>query len=526
MKKMKKFEMGIGIIVFIIPILIAVYFGFQKQGYFVDEVWSYGLANSKDYAHLYSPNGWDADWIQPSYFEHYIEVEPGEQFSYGSVFRNQMDDNHPPFFYLVLHTVSSFFPGKFSKWFGIVPNLFYLLITNIFLYKILKRFTDNKGIAIAGMLIYALSAGAISCTIYIRMYMMLTMWMMILLYIYMDIYENEKVQRRDLIACSLVTFSGCMTQYYFYIALFFSAGMLCFLLLLRKRWRDMIEFIVANIASMLMVLIVFPLSFIKILGKDGDRGVQAYNAFGEHQDVFGKFKQFYMIINQQLYNNLLSAILLLGLVGIAAVIVYYMIQRKIPESVWKDAFILVPITVTVGYMMIMAFVAPYQTDRYIYIIYPVSILCIVFIFDKIFQTFNVPVRYLTGILLLITLIFSYREIKSDQICYLYPDSLHNMEFAEQYSNDDCIYVTDQWYLITADVPELMKYNRVLRISYDGLREVKNRLEPDTKELIVYVDNMLGGSTEDRGNEIAEDIAMNQWEYLYSSDKCWVYRVYK
>ena len=92
--------MGIGIIVFIIPILIAVYFGFQKQGYFVDEVWSYGLANSKDYAHLYSPNGWDADWIQPSYFEHYIEVEPGEQFSYGSVFRNQMDDNHPPFFIL------------------------------------------------------------------------------------------------------------------------------------------------------------------------------------------------------------------------------------------------------------------------------------------------------------------------------------------------------------------------------------------------------------------------------------------
>lgn len=233
-----------------------------------------------------------------------------------------------------------------------------------------------------------------------------------------------------------------------------------------------------------------------------------------------------MIINQQLYNNLLSAILLLGLVGIAAVIVYYMIQRKIPESVWKDAFILVPITVTVGYMMIMAFVAPYQTDRYIYIIYPVSILCIVFIFDKIFQTFNVPVRYLTGILLLITLILSYREIKSDQICYLYPDSLHNMELAEQYSNDDCIYVTDQWYLITADIPELMKYNRVLRISYDGLREVKNRLEPDTKELIVYVDNMLGGSTEDRGNEIVEDIAMNQWEYLYSSDKCWVYRVYK
>ena len=510
MKKIKKFEMGIGIIVFIIPILIAVYFGFQKQGYFVDEVWSYGLANSKDYAHLYSPNGWDADWIQPSYFEHYIEVEPGEQFSYGSVFRNQMDDNHPPFFYLVLHTVSSFFSEKFSKWFGIVPNLFYLLITNIFLYKILKRFTDNKGIAIAGMLIYALSAGAISCTIYIRMYMMLTMWMMILLYIYMNIYENEKVRRRDLIACSLVTFSGCMTQYYFYIALFFGAGMLCFLLLLRKRWRDIIEFIVANIASMLMVLIVFPISFIKIMGKDGDRGVQAYNAFGEHQDVFGKFKQLYIIINQQLYDNLLNVILLLGLVGIVAVIVYYVIRRKKWKSAWTDAFVLVPFTITVGYMMMMAFVASYQTDRYIYIIYPVSIICIVFIFDKIFETFNISGKYLMVILGLIAVLFSGREIKSDQVRYLYPESLHNMELAEQHSNDDCIYVTDQGYLITADVPELMKYNRVLRIGYDSLAEVKSRLKPDTRELFVYLDKKLGESVEDRGKEITRDLTMNQW----------------
>lgn len=78
----------------------------------MDEVWLYGLANSKNYAHLFMQEGWDADWIEPSYFENYIEVQPGEEFSYGAVFRNQTEDNHPPLFYLVLHTVSSFFPNK------------------------------------------------------------------------------------------------------------------------------------------------------------------------------------------------------------------------------------------------------------------------------------------------------------------------------------------------------------------------------------------------------------------------------
>ena len=73
----------------LVPVLLAGYYGIQKQGYFVDEVWSYGLANSKEYAHIYSPEGWDQHWIEPQYFKSYIEVDPGEGFSYESVFKNQ-----------------------------------------------------------------------------------------------------------------------------------------------------------------------------------------------------------------------------------------------------------------------------------------------------------------------------------------------------------------------------------------------------------------------------------------------------
>ena len=51
-------------------------------------------------------------------FKDYLTVNKGEEFKLGSVIYNQTHDSHPPLFYLVLHLISSFFPGEFSKWFG------------------------------------------------------------------------------------------------------------------------------------------------------------------------------------------------------------------------------------------------------------------------------------------------------------------------------------------------------------------------------------------------------------------------
>ena len=524
-KLTEKYWRLICLVLCICPIMLALYFGFQKQGYFVDEVWSYGLANSKNYAHLFMQEGWDADWIPPSYFEHYIEVEPGEQFSYGSVFRNQMEDNHPPFFYLVLHTVSSFFPGKFSKWFGIAPNLFYLLVTNIFLYKILRRLTENKWLAISGMLFYALSAGAVSCTIYIRMYMMLTIWMMILLYIYMKIYERESIRYIDFLICSIVTFAGCMTQYYFYIAVFFSAGTFGLLLLLNKNWKKIIGFIIANLGALLLVYISFPISFTKILGKDNDRGVQAYQSFFDHSYILEKFRTFYQFMNQQLYDGMLSVILFSVVAGCIMIVVYCLIKHKKLELNHEKLFIIVPIVVCIGYLTIMTLVAPYQSDRYIFIIYPISVVCIIYGINKILDAVHIPERYLISVLVVGAILFSYSEIKNNQVQYLYLESLHNRELAEEHNEDDCIYVSDQSYLITADVPELVKYRRVLKTDYEHLSYVRDWLDLNTKEVIVYFDWVLGVDIAQRGNEIAQDLQMKQWEHLYSTDKCCVYRIY-
>lgn len=85
-----------------------------KKGMHVDEYYSYGLSNySGDdiFMHVDLGKTYD-DPAQP--FLEYMAVQPGNGFSYGNVWKKQSADVHPPFYYVILHTICSLFPAKFS----------------------------------------------------------------------------------------------------------------------------------------------------------------------------------------------------------------------------------------------------------------------------------------------------------------------------------------------------------------------------------------------------------------------------
>lgn len=505
----------------LIPVLIAGYYGIQKQGYFVDEIWSYGLANSKEYAHIYSPEGWDQHWMEPQYFKSYIEVDPGEEFSYESVFKNQEDDNHPPLFYLVLHTICSLFPGKFSKWFGIVPNLLYLFITNLFLYCLLKKLSFSKTEAVIGMLFYGLSAGAISCTIYIRMYMMMTMWMIILLNLYYDILYNKESRIKDFVRCTLITFAGYMTQYYFYIAVFFGACMLSLILIYERKMKQFFGFIVSNIGSLLLVLFCFPISFIKILGKDTDRGIQAYQNLSKHIDVLEKIRKFYWVLNDELFFSKLKYIIILLLAGMIMVIGYQYLKKKQTLYIREQLYMLIPICIFAGYFMVIALIAPFQVDRYIFVLYPIAAVMVLYMIQRLLHIILVPEKMIVFFLLLLVQLFSYGEMKKIQ--YIYPEEKENLQIVEKHQQDDCIYISDQRYLITADIIELINYNAVRKINSADLQSVREFLRPGKNEVIMYMDKELG-EKKNIQSELERNVQIGEYRYLFETDKCYVYQV--
>ena len=95
-----------------------------KQNFHGDEIWTYGLANGfyrpfitlQPGISLINKIGQECDnageWIDGEFFNDYITVDETDRFRYDSVVSNQAHDMHPPLYFAILHTISSFFPGS------------------------------------------------------------------------------------------------------------------------------------------------------------------------------------------------------------------------------------------------------------------------------------------------------------------------------------------------------------------------------------------------------------------------------
>ena len=100
--------------------------GARKDGFDIDEFFTYGLANSYHQPFLNTETG---RWISGKAFSDYLTAS-GHAHEYLNVYENQIADVHPPLYYLFMHAVCSAFQNPpFTKWTGIGLNLFFFSLT-------------------------------------------------------------------------------------------------------------------------------------------------------------------------------------------------------------------------------------------------------------------------------------------------------------------------------------------------------------------------------------------------------------
>ena len=153
--------------------------GAKKDGFDIDEFFTYGLANSYHQPFLNAETG---RWISGKAFSDYLTAS-GHAHEYLNVYENQIADVHPPLYYLFMHAACSVFRDPpFTKWTGIGLNLFFFSLTQLGLLLLSARLlSDGERLtltptALLPGLLYGLSAGAASSVVFIRMYAMMTMW--------------------------------------------------------------------------------------------------------------------------------------------------------------------------------------------------------------------------------------------------------------------------------------------------------------------------------------------------------------
>lgn len=238
-------------------------FGWQREGYHSDENWSYGYANAYYQAQIYcdkdeNPTNFNT-WTSSDVFRNYIEVQEGQQFSYGSVAYNMAADFNPPLHSILLHTVCSFFPDSFSWWYAYIINVIAFITAMAALYFLGKELTHSKKTALFICFYYGILSGALNTFVYLRTYALLTALAVLYAYFHCRLY-NKNFQKpfSSLAGIFVLNIIGGLGHYYFLAFAFCFAVVFFIYQMLTKHFKAAGLYTLSMAGSVGIVFLIWP----------------------------------------------------------------------------------------------------------------------------------------------------------------------------------------------------------------------------------------------------------------------------
>ena len=376
-----------GLILALIVVLslgVSTLFMLQKQGYHEDELLTYNLANSSKQLEM-------GEWSDVGDFTEYLAATEGHCFDYAQVVQNQIiDASHPPFYYALVHTVCSLFPGVFNRWLAYVINLVMMAISLLLLFRVGKRVTNNNLYALIAVGGYAFSIACVTTTVYLRMYATLTCFVLAFLALTLRIYDRgKKVKLTDMLMLLPAVTLGVLTQYYF-ILFAGLIGLVFLILSIRERCvKRLLIYAAVAIAGAGIALAIYPHIISNVLG--GNRGLGSLEISVDAITIFT-----YVVYKLGTYMQLLAKDLFLNQVWFLALCtglslgawVYFRFVRK-EKMPRRGLFIFVPAVV---YFFFIALVSPFNSDRYVMASLPLISMLFSFVFIRVFKL--IPIKKL------------------------------------------------------------------------------------------------------------------------------------
>ncbi len=370
-------------VIIIISLALSTFFMFTKQGYHEDELLTYNLANSSKQLAM-------GEWSDYDDFNEYLAVSENDRFDYAQVINNQIiDASHPPFYYALVHTVCSFFPGVFSKWLAYSINVCAMVGILILLYKIGRRITGNNLYALIGTSAYAFSIACITTTIYLRMYSTLTFFVLAFVYMSLKMYDAKNdVKIRDCILLMLIVLLGVLTQYYF--ILFAGLTGLVFLIfkIKEKCFKDLAKYIIFAIVGGILALCIYPHIIENVLG--GNRGLGSLDMSSIDfitivTYVIYKLRTYVEVLAKDMFLNQIWLLAICVGCAVGAGIYFRFVKKQ--KLSRKATIVAVP---TVVFFCAISLVSPFNSDRYVMASLPLLAMLFSFVFVKIYSLVRLP----------------------------------------------------------------------------------------------------------------------------------------
>ncbi len=494
----------------VIIFFVMYYFISQKEGYHEDEMFSYGSSNYK-YDNIFQPYGY-RDYINSTIDEvifddgniiknilyylknpnifinklnekqseektiwktkqeaiEYLTIQQQDILSLFSIYYNQSRDSHPPLFYFIVHIVSIFFLGNFSKYIIFIINISLFICCLIIIRKIFRLF-NREILVFPTVILYGLSIGAVSTVIFQRMYMLLTFFIIYYTYINMYIVKNDfNIDKKTKTKLIITIILGFLSQYYFCIYALFMFVIMQITMLIKKKKNNCKILLLSYIKSACIGVLVFPASI--------------YHIFFSYRGISNISNQYDIC---DFFNILCESYSCNILLGVFIVIIIIIVSVNILK-IKKDYFLPILLFSITGYIIVVSKISPYLDLRYIMGILPILAIIISLTIDYICKN---NWKIISFILLAI----SITNLINNSPKYLYKGYNENIEIAKENNNLKFIYIEDNGFNHIQSMPEFMIYDEsmILNVNKNELRYLENnkKLE-DEKEFIVSIKKYL------------------------------------
>ncbi|CZT57138.1 hypothetical protein BN3661_01821 [Eubacteriaceae bacterium CHKCI005] len=450
--KINKYINGKGIIVLLILVICSVIFYYQTQkiGFHEDEVYSILLAVNPDNG-LMMP--YDSDiltehnnpvWKTREYVTDFMTLAKDNYFNLGAIYHNQAIDNHPPFFYLLVHGSAMLLGGGFTKYCVFLVNLLAFLGSCFVITRILKLL-GKSNLTAAVLILYGLSMGTISMVLYQRMYMTLTLFILLYFYHSIGLYQSGFAwNKKRTVWLGIVTVLGFLTQYFF--AIF--AAVLFLILLVKmiqeKKWISVRKYIISHVLYGAAGILLFPPCIDHLLNSDRGLSNLANSNYWSNFLAYLKHLAYSFTVSESLFY--LAAILFLALIVTA-------LWRTSSE---KRFVLLLMILPGIVFFLVTVKLTSFQELRYIMPVLPFIVMTLFYGADELLH-----LKYQSVIMTAVSILLVINGMVWSKPKFLYEDYRACLEIAQQNKEKSFVFINDNYFTHMRSIPEMMIYQKTL-----------------------------------------------------------------
>lgn len=519
--------------------ILAVYFCTQKQGFHEDEYYSY-YSTARTYGLFVEDGKWKE---YDDYFQEFTVLE-GQGFQYGLVRLVQSWDVHPPVYYWVLHTICSFFPGQFSKWFGLVINLAAFGVSLFLLWDLSMEITKRKEkLSFLICFFYGFTPAVMSSVVFIRMYALLTVFVYLCAILHIRVMargEETLSIRKFLLPLAVVTYLGFLTQYYYFIFLFFMAAAFGVWLLFReqkidRKRKNCFLYGISLGVAFLLAYVTYP----SCLGQmfRGQRGAQATGNFFDMSNTFSRICFFGKLLNEFVFGKvlyvLLATILLLTIYIIARKRQLFPAKTLMKTLIKKYATYWALLFTVIGYFLVVSKTGLLLGETSIRYQAPVYGMVVLLVFMALWELGrkclgNVDSnrgKWLLAVAAAVCLLVNCAGLLSGRVVFLYPEDEERVAFARERAaaGTPVLYLYDegQSWCVWDSANEFFEYNKIYFASLYDTEPITDDVIAGCDDLVVYLSNSADTDAEIQ-RIMDSNPKLTAYELQYQEKYCDVY----